>query len=86
MKVIVFKATWCGPCKAYAPIIEEVATELAVDIEHVDVDANMELAKEHNIMGVPTTIIVNDNNDVLFSQTGALPKDKLKSAIIEAMR
>lgn len=61
-KLLVFKAVWCGPCKAYAPILEDAKSELealGVEVVFVDVDDNAELTKQHNIRGVPTSMIGN---------------------------
>ena len=51
-----FSATWCGPCKAFKPIMEELKEE-GYDITFLDVDKNSGLAKQYNIRSVPTTII-----------------------------
>tara|TARA_R100001594_G_C3875719_1_gene224609 strand:+ start:275 stop:535 length:261 start_codon:yes stop_codon:yes gene_type:complete len=51
-----FSATWCGPCKAFKPIMEELKEE-GYDITFLDVDENSGLAKQYNIRSVPTTII-----------------------------
>ena len=58
-----FTASWCGPCKAFKPIIEELIEE-GQPIEILDVDEYQELAAYFNILSVPTTIILED--DKLF--------------------
>ncbi|MBE5745828.1 MAG: thioredoxin [Clostridiales bacterium] len=57
-----FFATWCGPCKMLAPILEEVSKENDTDtiICKVDVDENFDLAKSYGVMSVPTIILFKD--------------------------
>ena len=56
--VIDFYATWCGPCKMLAPIIEQVANEVShVKIVKVDVDESEDLAHKFGIMSIPTLIL-----------------------------
>ncbi|GAB6982965.1 thioredoxin [Prevotella dentasini] len=65
--IIDFYATWCGPCKATAPIVEQVAEEYAgkVDVYKVDVDKQPELAALFGVQSIPT---------ILFIPTDSLPK------------
>jgi len=79
-------AAWCGPCKAIAPILEELATEFSgqVKIAKVNVDENQETAAKFNIRGIPTLMLFKDGQ-VAATKVGALSKsqltDWLKSAI-----
>lgn len=61
-----FWAEWCGPCKAIAPIISELADEYAdkIIIGKCDVDENMILAQSFNVMSIPTLVILKDGNEV----------------------
>ena len=52
-----FSATWCGPCKQFKPIMEELASE-GYNIEFIDGDENPKEAMKYNIRSVPTTIIL----------------------------
>jgi len=58
-KVIRFTASWCGPCKMLAKTLEEVNTN--VPIEVIDIDENPAVAVEFGIRSVPTLVIVEDN-------------------------
>lgn len=65
LKVIKFQAEWCGPCKALAPIFEQVKSAVnGVSFQDVDVDANSALAIQYKVRGVPTIIIEKDGQEV----------------------
>lgn len=59
-----FYASWCGPCKMLAPILEEISKEVDVQICSVDVDDNFDLAKSYGVMSVPTLILFNNGVEV----------------------
>jgi len=72
-----FWADWCGPCKTFAPIFDEVADENPdVTFAKVDTEAEQELAGALGIQSIPTLMIFRDGIQ-LFSQPGALPKSAL---------
>ncbi|MFP4459913.1 MAG: thioredoxin [Candidatus Zixiibacteriota bacterium] len=74
-----FFATWCGPCRRYAPILEKLAEEYKgkVNIVKVDVEKNRELATKYNVRSVPTSIIFKDG-DAIDMFIGSLPEEELK--------
>lgn len=76
-----FTASWCGPCKAFKPIIEELIEE-GQQIEILDVDENDELAKEYAIRSVPTTIIFDDEGLLLERFVGAKTKEFIQWKLI----
>ena len=73
--VIDFSATWCGPCKKIAPIIEELAAEYEgkVNIFKCDVDENDELTSKFGVRNVPTVIFLK-GEEVVDKHVGAAPK------------
>lgn len=77
-----FWATWCGPCKIIAPVVEELAKEYEgrVTFAKVNTDENPELASRYNIRGIPTLTFFKDGK-VLDQVVGAVPKSQLKAKI-----
>ncbi len=75
-------ATWCGPCRMYSPIVEEVSKDYSGKIKFVKVDAdeNQNIAQKYNIMSIPTTLLMKDGK-VKAMQVGAVPKEALKKWI-----
>lgn len=79
--VVDFFATWCGPCKMLAPVIDELSAELDnVNFVKVDIDQSMDLAQKFRIVSVPTLKIFKDGEDV-DTLVGFMPKEVLKSKV-----
>lgn len=77
-----FFATWCGPCKMLAPVLEDLNEEMAekVKIIKVDIDQSVDLADQFRISSVPTMILFKDNKPV-ETLVGFLPKERIKQVI-----
>ena len=81
--VVDFFAEWCGPCKAMAPALDQVAKEMAgkVKVVKVDVDQNPEITQKYRIQAMPTLMLFKDGK-VAATQVGALvQKSKLEAWI-----
>lgn len=83
--LIDFWATWCGPCIAMAPVLEELKADLGdkVRIVKVDIDKNLDLSVQMKVMGVPTLMLYK-NGRLLWSESGTQTKAALKKIIESA--
>ena len=78
-KIIRFTASWCQPCKMLASIIEEIDTN--VPIEVVDIDAHQDVAIEFGIRGVPTLVKIDNNGNVMGRLVGLNTKNLVEKFI-----
>ncbi len=79
--VIDFWATWCGPCKMMAPVVEEVAKDYPdVKVCKVNVDEEPELSNAFKIVSIPTIVIIK-NGEIIDSVVGYRPKEDIEKII-----
>ena len=78
-----FFAEWCGPCKAMAPALEQVAEEMAgkIKVVKLDVDQNPTVTGKYGIRAMPTLILFKDGQPVA-TKVGSLPKSQLKEWLL----
>ena len=63
--LIDFYADWCGPCKAYSPIVESVANENEdIKVVKIDVDNAQDIAMKYQVMSIPTTVVIKEGKEV----------------------
>jgi len=75
-----YTAAWCGPCRAFGPVMDLVMNEKGVNYQKVDVDNNREQALNNGISSVPT-IIFKVGNEVVYRQTGAMSRGQLAAMV-----
>ena len=84
--IVDFWATWCGPCKMIAPILDEIASEYAekVKVAKLDVDSNSATVAKYNIMSIPSLLFFK-NGEVVADVVGAIPKAQLIQRLDEVL-
>ncbi|KIL53290.1 thioredoxin [Jeotgalibacillus alimentarius] len=77
-----FWATWCGPCKMIAPVLEELDTDMGdkVKIVKLDVDENQETASKYGVMSIPTLVVFKDG-EIVDKVVGFQPKEALEELL-----
>ncbi len=77
-----FWATWCAPCRAIAPVVEELAGEFKgrLRVAKLNVDENQETAQQYGIRSIPTLLVFKGGR-VVEQIVGAVPKSKLEAAL-----
>lgn len=81
-----FFATWCGPCKMLAPVLEDLSQTYQgkATIVKVDVDKEQELAGQYGVMSIPTMILFK-NGEVVKQVVGFQPKPQIENLINSAL-
>ncbi len=81
-----FWATWCAPCKAIAPVLDQLADEYdgKVKIGKVNVDENPATPGQYGVRGIPTMILFKDG-EVVDQLVGAVPKNQIASLLEKAL-
>ena len=80
--LIDFFATWCGPCKAMGPILQDVSRKVGdkARVLKIDVDRNQQVAQKYQIQSIPTVMLFKSGK-MLWRQSGVVPADQLVRVI-----
>ena len=73
--VVDFYATWCGPCRMFGPVFEEVSKDEDFNFVKLDVDKYSDIAREYGVMSIPTVILFENGKEVKRF-TGFMTKDE----------
>ena len=77
-----FWAEWCGPCQMVLPVIEELSNELTdVKVGKVNIDEQMELARQFRVMSIPTLMVINDGKEVK-REIGARSREEILDMLL----
>lgn len=79
MKLLKFYADWCGPCKMLSRVIEDV--KLPYPVEDIDINQDQDLAMKYGIRGVPTLVLVDNENNEIRRVSGMLMESQLTAFI-----
>jgi len=74
-----FSATWCGPCKVFKPVMNEIAGE-GHSVQFIDVDQSPDLAQKYNVRSVPT-VVVEENGSEVNRVMGAVSKQQMLNSL-----
>jgi thioredoxin 1 len=74
-----FSASWCGPCRTFKPVVNELISE-GHNIEIVDVDDNQELASKYQIMSIPT-VVFEEDGQVVDAVLGVTSKEDIQNRL-----
>jgi len=74
-----FSADWCGPCKVFKPIVQQVSQELGISVNYINVDYDASFTQKYSITSVPTIMITNDQEEVVYRKSGVMSRDQVIS-------
>ena len=77
MKLMLFTGSWCIPCQQMKPIVKEVAEEIGIGLNIIDVETETEITNAYMVRGVPTLILLDDIGVEINRVSGAMGKEQV---------
>jgi len=72
--VLYFSTPWCGPCKMFKPIVEQVSQETGKYVQFIDAEQNKQMAEQYGVTTVPTIVVLSDSGQMINRLTGVQSK------------
>lgn len=80
MKLLKFKASWCGPCKVLAQTMDKIS--FPYEVETIDIEEDMPIAQKYGVRGVPMLVLIDDNEEVIATGTGTMSESTIREKFI----
>jgi len=81
VKLLLFTAEWCAPCKQLKPIVRELAEEYSLELQEVDVDADGNLVRKFDVKSIPCLVFLGRNGEVVDMLHAVKPKGFIRQLI-----
>lgn len=81
LKIMYFSAPWCGPCRMFGPMFDEVVSAFTdIDVQKINVDETPDLSRENMVTSIPTVIITKDDEQIM-RKAGVMSRTELTNVI-----
>ena len=78
MTVHYISADWCGPCKMFKPVLQQVSNEMGIPVNYVNADYDVAITEQYKVSSIPTVIIAGADGSEWFRHTGAMSAQQLR--------